>query len=60
VIYCCGVGPNNRNNRNDELEREIRDSTVVVPFDFVRKSIESVFSRLQKYVKISRGGHFEI
>jgi hypothetical protein len=45
--------------RLDELEREIRDSFVAVPFEFERKSFESVCSRLQKYVQIS-GAHFEI
>ena len=43
----------------EELEREIRDSIVAVPFDFAQKSVESVFSRLQNYVQIS-GAHFEI
>jgi hypothetical protein len=43
----------------EELEREIGDSIVVVPFDFTRKSVASVCSRLQNYVQIS-GAHFEI
>jgi hypothetical protein len=43
----------------DEMGREIRHSIVAAPFDFARKSVESVCSRLQKYVQIS-GAHFEI
>jgi len=43
----------------DEMEREINSSIVAAPFDLARKSVESVCSKLQKYVQNS-GAHFEI
>jgi hypothetical protein len=48
VISSCWVGPRTALN---ELEQEISDSYAAVPFDFLRKIVGAVYSRLPKKVQ---------